>query len=120
MGIDKRLALAMAHVESGFDPDAVSPKGACGVMQVMPGTGAIYGVSRKELLDPDTNIRVGLTYMAELLRTFKDRNLALAAYNCGPQRVINAGYKVPQIPETIEYVRRVTHVFNRYGRSISG
>lgn len=110
----------MAHVESRFDPEVVSPKGACGIMQVMPGTAAIYGVSRKELFDPDVNIRVGLTYMGEMLDMFNNRDLALAAYNCGPQRVIDAGRKVPHIPETIQYVRRVNDVLKQYQNRYSG
>ena len=110
----------MAQVESGFNPNAISPKGACGVMQLMPETAAIYGVMRKDLFNPDVNIRVGLTYLSEMLKVFKSRNLALAAYNCGPQRVIDAGYRIPQIPETIEYVKRVTRAIKFYKKSASG
>jgi soluble lytic murein transglycosylase-like protein len=110
----------MAHVESGFNPDAVSPKGACGIMQVMPGTAAIYGVSKRELFDPDTNIRVGLTYMAEMLDLFQDRDLALAAYNCGPGRVVDAGRRIPPIPETLQYVRKVNHVLKHYRNTSRG
>ena len=106
--------MAMAYVESRFNKQAVSPKGACGIMQVMPATAAMYGVSRQELFDADINIQVGLYYFKEMLRLFKNRNLAVAAYNCGPNRVIAAGYKIPKIRETIDYVRRVNNAAKKY------
>ena len=104
----------MAHVESGFDTRAVSHKGACGVMQIMPKTAALYGVSRQELFDEDINIQVGLHYMREMLRLFGNRDLAVAAFNCGPNRVVQAGYRIPRISETRNYVRRVNHAARRY------
>ena len=93
---------------------AVSPKGAVGVMQIMPKTAALYGVSRQELFEPDINIQVGLHYLKEMLHIFKSRDLAMAAYNCGPQRVIDAGYRIPRIQETVDYVRRVNNAVKRY------
>jgi soluble lytic murein transglycosylase-like protein len=106
----------MAHVESGFNKRAVSPKGACGVMQVMPYTASLYGVTRRELFDEDINIQVGLYYMKEMLARFEDRDLALAAYNCGPNRIMASGYNIPRIPETRNYVRRVNNAARRYNQ----
>lgn len=106
-------------MESAFNKWAISPKGAYGVMQVMPDTAAVYGVNRKELFDEDINIQVGLHYLKEMLSKFKNIDLALAAYNCGPARVIEAGYKIPKINETINYVRRVNREFKRYAQNRS-
>jgi len=117
LGIAPRLALGMAKVESRFDPKAVSPKGAIGVLQVMPYVALEeYDVPPEELFDPDVNIRVGLTFMKGLLRRF-DQNveLSLAAYNAGPTRVVDAGYQVPPIRQTQEYVKRVKEAMNDYG-----
>ncbi|MFH1624851.1 MAG: lytic transglycosylase domain-containing protein [Pseudomonadota bacterium] len=104
----------MAHVESRFNKRVVSPKGACGVMQVMPDTAKLYGVSRKELFNEDINIQVGLTYFKEMLRIFGNKDLALAAYNAGPAHVIGAGHRIPRIRETIDYVRRVNRAARGY------
>ena len=82
----------------------------------MPDTAALYGVTRRELFDEDINIQVGLYYLRAMLNRFEDRDLALAAYNCGPNRVIEAGYKIPRIRETRNYVRRVNHAARRYGQ----
>jgi len=85
------------------------------VMQVMPETAALYGISREELLDPDICIQVGLNYFKEMLHRFERVDLALAAYNAGPHRVVQAGHRVPRIGETMKYVRRVKHAAGRYG-----
>ena len=114
-GIDPAALSAVAEAESGFRPDAVSPKGAVGVMQVMPQTAASYGVSREELFDPDICIRVGLTYFKEMLHQFERVDLALAAYNAGPTRVVDAGHRIPRIRETVDYVRRVENAAVRFG-----
>jgi len=106
----------MAQVESNFNKLAVSGKGACGIMQIMPDTAAVYGVTRKELFDENINIQVGLHYMREMLHLFNDRNLALAAYNCGPNRVIKAGRQIPMIRETRDYVRRVNRAVQKFKR----
>jgi len=95
---------------------AVSPKGARGVMQVMPETGALYGVERDALFDEDINIQVGLHYLKYLFEIFGSRNLALAAYNCGPSRVVEAGYRIPAIRETQEYVKKVNRATGQYRR----
>lgn len=82
----------------------------------MPHTAAHYGVSRHELFNEDINIQVGLYYLKDMFRLFHDRDLSLAAYNSGPTTVINAGYRIPRIKETITYVRRVNRVAQRYER----
>ncbi len=79
----------------------------------MPATAKEYGVSRNELFDEDINIQVSLYYFRSLYREFGRYNLALAAYNAGPSRVINAGYRVPQIRETRQYIRRVQQYVRR-------
>jgi soluble lytic murein transglycosylase len=93
-GVDESLVLAVIRAESGFDPDARSGKNAIGLMQVRPATGAeiagklgIRGFKDEDLYDPETNVRIGTFYLAEMLRRFPDRRLALAAYNAGPGRV---------------------------------
>lgn len=75
-----------------------------------------YDVSAERLFDPDVNIRVGLSFMKSLLQRF-DHNLdlSLAAYNAGPSRVVEAGYQVPPIRQTQEYVKRVKQAMNEYG-----
>jgi hypothetical protein len=117
VGIAPRLALSMAMVESRFDQRAVSSKGAIGVLQVMPKVAwEAYEVPAEELFDPDVNIRIGLTFMKSLLQRFDDNlDLSLAAYNAGPSRVIEAGYRVPPIRQTQEYVKRVKEGMNGYG-----
>jgi len=117
VGIAPGLALSMAKVESRFDHNAVSPRGAIGVLQVMPHVAwEGYEVSAEKLFDPEVNIRVGLTFMKSLLLRF-DHNvdLSLAAYNAGPTRVVEAGYQIPPIRQTQEYVKRVKQAMNEYG-----
>jgi soluble lytic murein transglycosylase-like protein len=104
------LIQALIKVESNFVPWAVSPKGAMGLMQLMPGTASFLGVT-----DPfcsRQNIQAGCRYLRLLLDFFGDSlPLALAAYNAGFQRVIAAGFRVPPIKETQEFV---TQVLERY------
>jgi hypothetical protein len=109
LGLDPSLALSMAKVESHYDPTRVSPKGAVGVLQVMPRFAwHEYSVSREWLFNPHVNIRVGLTWMKSLLNRFDyNVDLALAAYNAGVSRVVKAGYAVPPIRETQDYVTKV-------------
>jgi soluble lytic murein transglycosylase-like protein len=116
LGLAPRLALGMAQVESGFDHGAVSPRGAIGVMQVMPQlAGERFEVEPEMLFDPEVNIRVGLLHMKYLLDRFNDNlDLSLAAYNAGARRVVLAGYRVPHITETREYVKRVKQAMNDY------
>jgi hypothetical protein len=117
VGIAPRLALSMAMVESKFDSRAVSSKGAIGVLQVMPNVAwQEYEVPPEELFDPEVNIRIGLTFMKSLLQRFDDNlDLSLAAYNAGPSKVVEAGYRVPPIRQTQEYVKRVKEGMSDYG-----
>jgi soluble lytic murein transglycosylase-like protein len=104
--VDKNLIFAIIKAESNFRQDAVSPAGACGLMQLMPGTAGEMGVS--DVFDPAENIAGGTQYIAKLLALFDDDyELALAGYNAGPQTVIDCGRKVPNIKETQQYVKRV-------------
>jgi soluble lytic murein transglycosylase-like protein len=116
LGLAPRLALGMARVESGFDHSAVSPRGAIGVLQVMPRlAGEHFEIDPQLLFDPEVNIRVGLLHMKSLLERFDDNlDLSLAAYNAGAGRVVHAGYRVPPIPETREYVKKVKAAMNDY------
>jgi hypothetical protein len=116
LGLAPRLALSMAQVESGFDHKAVSPRGAIGVLQIMPRLASEhFEVDPEMLYDPEINIRVGLLHMKYLLERFEDNiDLSLAAYNAGVRRVITAGYRVPSITETREYVRKVKAAMNDY------
>lgn len=108
--LDPTLVAALMYVESRYRPDARSPKGALGLMQLMPATAARYGVrSAADLLDPRTNIDVGVRH----LRTLHDRYdgrlaLMLAAYNAGEGAVERYGQRVPPFAETEAYVRRIT------------
>jgi Transglycosylase SLT domain len=121
LGLAPRLALGMAEVESGFDYGAVSPRGAIGVLQVMPQFACEhFEVTPEMLFDPEVNIRVGLLHMKSLLERFDDNlELSLAAYNAGAKRVVLAGYRVPPIPETREYVKKVKEAMNGYVVSTS-
>jgi len=104
-GLSPGLIKAVALVESGFDPHAVSPKGARGLMQLMPGTAKQYGVT--DAFDPLQNLRAGTTHLARLLDQFDgDLTLALAAYNAGAGAVRRHG-GVPEYPETEAYLRRI-------------
>jgi soluble lytic murein transglycosylase-like protein len=117
-GLEFELLQAVIATESGFDPGAVSPKGAVGLMQVMPDTAERFGVRpvgkqsvSERLTDPRTNIQAGARYLAWLIGTFGgDVRLAVAAYNAGEGAVLKAGRQVPNYPETIDYVRKVTNL----------
>ncbi|MBU2498063.1 MAG: lytic transglycosylase domain-containing protein [Proteobacteria bacterium] len=109
LGLEPSLALGMAKVESGYNPKSVSPKGAVGVLQVMPRFAwHEFNVNRQLLFNPHVNIRLGLSRMKYLLNRFdQDLDLALAAYNAGASRVVNAGHSIPRITETQNYVKKV-------------
>lgn len=104
--LDRDLVLAVIKAESNFRQDAVSRAGACGLMQLMPGTASDMGVT--DIYDPAENIAGGTQYLAKMLALFDNNvQLALAGYNAGPQTVINCGRQIPNIRETQDYVKRV-------------
>jgi soluble lytic murein transglycosylase-like protein len=104
-GVDKSLVKAVIHAESGYNPNALSPKGASGLMQLMPGTARDLKVCNA--FDPRDNIRGGVRYLRFLLDTFRgDVSLALAAYNAGLAKVSKYG-GIPPYEETRNYVSRV-------------
>lgn len=98
------LVDSVIQVESNYDPFAVSPKGAQGLMQLMPATAKRFGV--KDTFDPKQNIEGGVRYLKFLQETFKDDRLAIAAYNAGEGAVQRYG-SVPPYPETVDYVAKV-------------
>jgi soluble lytic murein transglycosylase-like protein len=105
VGINARLLNSVVSVESGFNPDAVSPKMAAGLMQLMPSTAERFGVQNR--FDPRENVRGGATYLRVLLKKYKgDLSLALAAYNAGESKVTAYG-GVPPYQETQSYVAKV-------------
>lgn len=111
-GVDKSLVKAVIHAESGYNPSAVSSKGAKGLMQLMPKTAQDLKVSNS--LDPAENIRGGVRYLRFLLDTFKgNETLALAAYNSGLNKVARFG-GVPPYQETRNYVSKVLNYKKNY------
>jgi soluble lytic murein transglycosylase-like protein len=107
--VDPDLVKAVIRVESGFDAKAVSSKGAMGLMQLIPATAQRFGVANP--FDPKQNIEGGVNYLKHLLDLFGgDLNLSLAAYNAGEHTVQRYG-GIPAIPETQNYVRRVTSIY---------
>jgi len=105
-----QLAPALLHAviaaESAYDARAVSPRGAMGLMQLMPATARRFGA--RDPFAPRQNLLAGASYLKWLLTAFDgDLELALAAYNAGEQAVINAGRRIPSYPETRAYVPRV-------------
>ena len=104
-GMDADLIHCVVAVESNFNPKAVSPKNARGLMQLMPQTAVHYGV--KDVFDPEENINAGTRYLKELMAKYNNLTLALAAYNAGPERVDRFGRHVPPYLETMKYVQRI-------------
>jgi soluble lytic murein transglycosylase-like protein len=111
-GVRTDLVRAVVQVESAFNPYARSPKGALGLMQLMPATIARFGVSNP--LNPGENIRAGVRYLRELLDRYQNNEqLALAAYNAGPQAVDRHGLSVPPFRETQNYVSQISQIAPR-------
>jgi soluble lytic murein transglycosylase-like protein len=112
-GVNAALVAAVIHVESAFQPRAVSRKGAQGLMQLMPDTAARFGV--RDAFDPEQNVSAGTRYLARLLGVFGDDvTLACAAYNAGPNVVRRYG-GVPPYRETQHYVARIRRLLARSG-----
>lgn len=120
--LDFELLQALIVTESGFDNTAVSPKGAVGLMQLMPATAQRFGVSpdlkqpistiSKQLIDPQTNIKAGSRYLRYLMNMFPGKlELALAAYNAGEGAVQRAGNQIPNYKETQNYVKTVMQLY---------
>ncbi|HKO95474.1 MAG TPA: lytic transglycosylase domain-containing protein [Pyrinomonadaceae bacterium] len=124
--VDPLLLYAIMHQESTFKARALSNKGASGLMQLMPGTAARFGV--KNIWDPKQNIEGGTRYMRFLLDKFEGNvQLALAGYNAGEGAVMKYGYNIPPYNETREYVRRISKRYSlirdplaaRYANSVT-
>ena len=114
-GVDPYLIFLVMEQESHFNTGAVSPKGARGLMQLMPGTAARFGVRRAH--DAAQNISGGTRYLRELLNRFNNRvDLVLASYNAGEGAVAKFGNKVPPYKETRNYVKKIAY---RYKRNIA-
>lgn len=132
--VDYELLKAVIAAESGFDSAAVSPKGAIGLMQLLPTTAEQYGVVadrqnrrdgkgkllpartvEQKLTDPQTNIQAGARYLAYLIKLFKgELSLALAAYNAGEGAVQRAGNRIPNYKETQGYVKTVMGLYELF------
>ena len=123
--LDMALLQAVIATESGFNATAVSPKGAVGLMQVMPATGKRYGLTSDhsgtvaaKLTDPKTNIHTGARYLRDLINLFPGQlELAVAAYNAGEGAVQKAGNRIPNYKETQNYVRSVMQLYSRLSAS---
>ncbi len=111
-GVDPRLVKAVMIAESNGNPRAVSNKGAQGLMQIMPDTAEFLEL--RNPFDPAENIQAGARYLRWLYDFFNgDLELVLAAYNAGPQRVVQHNMAIPPINETISYVKRVKAYYSR-------
>jgi soluble lytic murein transglycosylase-like protein len=107
--VDPDLVRAVVQVESAYNPYAVSPKGAQGLMQLMPSTAHRFGV--KNAFNPEENVRAGVAYLRQLLDRYNnDERLALAAYNAGPGAVDKYGQTIPPYRETKNYVAQISQI----------
>lgn len=129
-GVDYDLLKAVIAVESGFDAQAISPKGAVGLMQLMPATAQRFGVEasrqrsvQQQLADPAVNVPAGARYLNHLMGLFPGRlDLVLAAYNAGEGAVRRAGQAIPPFQETRNYVKAVLGIYEQLqgGRERAG
>jgi len=109
--LEPTLIHSIIKIESNYDPWAISPKGAIGLMQLMPTTAAQYGV--RDIFDPRENIEGGVRYLKDLIRLYQGRtDLVLAAYNAGQEAVKKFG-GIPPYPETINYIEKVKASYNK-------
>jgi soluble lytic murein transglycosylase-like protein len=120
-GVRPDLVRAVVQVESGFNPRARSPKGALGLMQLMPATIREFGV--RNPFNPEDNVRAGVAYLRQLIDRYDgNEQLALAAYNAGPSAVDRHGEAIPPYPETRAYVSKVNkaagHLIERHSNRI--
>jgi len=114
--LEPALLHAVIKTESAYNSDAISPKGAVGLMQLMPAAAKRYGVTDR--YDPEDNIGGGARYLRDLLKLFKqDKQLALAAYNAGENAVIRHGNKIPPYQETRHYVTKVIDLYAQYSEA---
>lgn len=112
--VDPALVHAMIHVESRHNQDARSPKGAVGLMQVLPQTAARYGVTDPER-SVDRNLEAGTRYLRDLMNRFDNRlDLVLAAYNAGENAVLRHGLRIPPYEETALYVPAVLSRYEKW------
>lgn len=112
-GMDEKLIQAVIKVESNFESEAVSHKGAEGLMQIMPETQKELGM--REAFDVEENIEAGIRYLKKQYQRFGSWDLALAAYNAGPESVNRYG-GIPPYPETVDYVKKVLKEYGRLQR----
>ncbi|HMD51060.1 MAG TPA: lytic transglycosylase domain-containing protein [Bryobacteraceae bacterium] len=115
--VSPELVHSVIEVESNYNPYAVSPKGAEGLMQLMPATARRFGVTNS--FDPRQNIEGGVRYLKALQETFGDDRLAIAAYNAGEKAVTRYG-GVPPYPETVNYVAKVGEKYSQAKKSRAG
>jgi soluble lytic murein transglycosylase-like protein len=126
--VEPALLKAVMAAESGFNPHAISPKGAIGLMQVMPATAERYGLQadkknslEQKLSDPKTNIRLAARYLRDLIKMFPNRQeLIVASYNAGEGAVQKYRNQIPPYPETRNYVRLVTQFYQLYKPQLVG
>jgi soluble lytic murein transglycosylase-like protein len=117
-GVDAALVKAIIHAESDFRPKARSRVGARGLMQLMPTTARMYGVSSGRLYEPRSNIHAGVRHLRSLLRTFKGNvRLSVAAYNAG-EGAVKRHRGLPPYRETRGYVRKVLRFYARYSSDV--
>ncbi len=116
-GIEPALVHAVILAESQYNADAISRRGAIGLMQLMPATAERYKVA--DSFDANQNIRGGAQYLRDLIKLFDgDLELAVAAYNAGEGAVIRNGRKIPPYPETVKYVPKVMSYYRKYQQRI--